>query len=99
MLSRTWCYISIFLFSISNKCVGQPSYSDSANFKMIAAGPEYQKPTSFQHWWGSNRRDEWTARIHVPVAMLDTIYSGLRPYKSGGGNETKSLRLRSINKK
>src|SRR5437660_5657060 len=69
--------------------------ADTAAFKIVAAGPEYKKPASYQRLWGSNRRMEWTTPIQVPVLWLDSVYGGLTPYKKGGGKETKSLRLKT----
>jgi hypothetical protein len=77
-------------------------------WKTVAAGPEYQRSNFHQWLWGHNRRAEWATPIRVPVLWLDTAFGGLKPYKAGGGNETRSLRLhdahdneytlRSINK-
>ena len=37
--------------------------------------------------------------VNVPVLWLDTLYGGLKPYEKGGGNETKSLHLRTVKEK
>jgi len=37
--------------------------------------------------------------VRVPVLWLDSLHGGLKPYKIGGGNESKSLRLRDSNGK
>jgi hypothetical protein len=56
--------------------------------------------SAFYEWlWGHNNRVEWNTAVDVPVLWLDTAYGGLHPYKMGGGNETKSLRLRAVNGK
>ncbi len=69
---------------------------DTAQYITIAAGTEYEKPLSFQKKWGRNRRQEWTTAVRVPYLWLQDVYGGIKPYRGGGGgNETKSLRLRS----
>jgi hypothetical protein len=76
-------------------CSAQEQQLDSADFIIIPAGAEYKKSKSYQLLWGKNRRKEWTTPIRVPIVNLDTLYGGLRPYQQGGGNETKSLRLKN----
>ncbi len=75
--------------------LGQEINYHTSTYKIVIAGPEYDRPKSFQKLWGINRRKEWTTPVSVPVLWLDSVYGGLQPYKVGGGNETRSLRLRS----
>src|SRR5436305_8271046 len=96
---RSGFYIFLLLLFISGHLIAQPYQADSGSHKWIAAGPQYARPASFQHWWGKNRRKEWTAILRVAIVNLDTIYGGLAPYKPGGGNETKSLKLRTASGK
>lgn len=42
---------------------------------------------------GKNYRKVWDAPIKVPIIWLDTFGGGLRPLKSGGGGQTRSLKL------
>jgi hypothetical protein len=101
-------YIQLGLICISLNAEAQLLEADTATYKRVVAGPEYKRPSSFQKYWGRNHRVEWTTPVRVPVLKLDTAYGGLIPYKIGGGNESKSLRLhtkdgkeyalRSINK-
>jgi len=101
-------YIQLGLICISLNADAQLLEADTATYKRVVAGPEYKRPSSFQKLWGRNHRVEWTTPVQVPVLKLDTAYGGLIPYKEGGGNESKSLRLhtkegkeyalRSINK-
>jgi hypothetical protein len=42
---------------------------------------------------GDNYRDLWSLPIRVPVLHIGTFAGGLTPYKVGGGNQTKSLRM------
>jgi hypothetical protein len=84
-------YISLGLLFISLNATAQQPVADT----VIVAGPEYKKSKSYQKKWGRNHRVEWLTPVHVPVLKLDTAYGGLTPYKAGGGNESKSLKLRS----
>src|SRR5436190_4460248 len=93
--NRTFCLIISLVF-IGPVCFPQQA-TDTAAYKIVAAGPEYKRPVSYQRWWGHNRRREWITPVRAPVLWLDSIYGGLKPYRTGGGNETKSLRLRSSN--
>jgi hypothetical protein len=94
--ARFFLFISLVL--AASVCFPQQE-KDTAGYKIVAAGPEYKRPVSYQWWWGHNRRREWITPVRVPILWLDSIYGGLKPYKTGGGNETKSLRLRSTNGK
>jgi len=42
---------------------------------------------------GDNYRDVWVARIKVPVLDLHGFHGGLKPTKTGGGLQTRSLRF------
>jgi hypothetical protein len=89
--------LSIFIFI--NNGFTQSKPADTSSLKVIIAGPEYKKPAFYQKLWGYNRRMEWTTPIRVPVLWIDNIHGGLKPYKTGGGNETKSLRLKTADGK
>ena len=88
-------YICFALLLIATNCSAQLAVKDSASYKIVVAGPEYQKGHRGQWLWGRNCRVEWTTPVRVSVLKLDTAYGGLTPYKTSGGNETKSLRLRN----
>src|SRR6476469_10108450 len=88
-LKYTFCILLFVVFAD----VAAQKPTDSA-YKIIAAG-NYQRSSFHQKLWGRNRRVEWTTRVRVPLLYLDSAFGGLHPYQQGGGNETKSLRLRS----
>ncbi|HUP11761.1 MAG TPA: hypothetical protein VM187_06105, partial [Niastella sp.] len=88
-------YILPGLVLITLNATAQKTVRDTVKNKTIAAGPEYKKSRSYQKMWGRNHRVEWTTPVTAPVLQLDTAFGGLVPYKAGGGNESKSLRLRS----
>ncbi|MBP2832974.1 hypothetical protein J8281_12325 [Aquimarina sp. U1-2] len=43
--------------------------------------------------WGDRYRSYFNKEVTVPVAILDTLYGGLRVIKKGGGHQSNSLRL------
>lgn len=74
--------------------------SDTTRFKKVAAGADYGRKSSFyQRFWGTNRRAEWSTLVNVPILIIDTAFGGMKIYEKGGGNETRSLRLRSTSGK
>jgi hypothetical protein len=101
-------YIQLGLICLSLNANAQLLVEDTTAYKLVVAGSAYNRPPFFQKLWGRNHRIEWTTPVCVPILKLDTAFGGLEPYKIGGGNESKSLRLhtregkeytlRSINK-
>src|SRR5687768_5973092 len=92
-------YICFALILIATNNSAQQVVKDSATYKIVVAGPMYQRSPSWQWLWGRNCRIEWTTPVRVPILELDTAFGGLTPIKTSGGNETKSLRLRNPNGK
>ena len=62
-----------------------------------AAGPQYQASGWKEFWWGEHYQHEWATPVAFPVLHISKIDGGLTPLKVGGGHESKSLRLLSIN--
>ncbi|HET7233593.1 MAG TPA: hypothetical protein VFJ16_26510, partial [Longimicrobium sp.] len=60
----------------------------------VTAGERYRAGGLHQWLLGSSYRDLWATPIAVPVLDLSTFAGGLTPAGTGGGNQTKSLRLR-----
>jgi hypothetical protein len=59
----------------------------------VAAGTRYQAGGLKRFFLGHTYRDLWAAPIKVPVLDLRRFAGGLTPTKTGGGNQTKSLRF------
>ena len=89
----------VSILFVTGICIAQDPLPDSSAYRIVIAGAEYKKPKLYQWLWGKNRRIEWTTPVRVPVVNLDSLYGGLRPYQQGGGNETKSLRLKNADGK
>lgn len=92
LLSVYAVFLFLFIY-LSNVAVAQSN--DNAGYKKMAAGPEYKRSSLYQALWGKNYRKEWTTPVTFPVTHLDTLRGGMQIYKIGGGNQSKSLRLKS----
>jgi len=71
--------------------------SDTSKYVTTSASNKYDRKTSYQNKWGEHYRKEWSTPVKFKVVMLDTLAGGLTPYESGGGRQSKSLRLKDKN--
>lgn len=76
--------------------LSQTPVTDSS-YRIVVAGKQYNISESRQKKWGEHYRKEWSQPVKVRVAMLDTLVGGLTPYQTGGGRQSKTLRLRDAN--
>jgi hypothetical protein len=83
-----------FLFFDITVSAQQIKSTDTALYKTVIAGKQYGTSRFHQWRWGRHYRKEWTTPVQVPVLILDTVSGGLTPYQSGGGRQSKTLRLR-----
>jgi hypothetical protein len=74
-------------------CVCIQSQAQIKGDSATAAGGDFKSTRSRTKWMGTNYRKEWNTPITVPVINLATEKGGLKPVKSGGGKQTKSLRV------
>ncbi|MES1222049.1 MAG: hypothetical protein ABUT20_41520, partial [Bacteroidota bacterium] len=87
------CFIKVFGQSDSTLAPG-PVVKDAYPI-IMAAGKQYKATGWKSLWWGKHYRKEWTTPVQFPVLCISTFNSGLRPIKSGGGHQSKTLRLLS----
>lgn len=59
----------------------------------MVAGPHYAARPLHRALFGSDYRDLWTAPVRVPLLDMETFAGGLRTVRSGGGEQTRALRL------
>lgn len=72
----------------------RPSFQDST--VTVAANPSYNQHGRFHNWLlGSHYRQEWATPVRFPVLDINTAEGGLIPYKTGGGKQTASLKVRN----
>lgn len=69
-------------------------YSDST--LTLVAGNQYKAGSFKQFVFGKHYRRAWLAPVDVKLLDLTHEQGGLFPVKLGGGNQTKSLRLKNI---
>ena len=83
-------------------CNGQktfPSDSTRKAYQTVIAGKQYERSRLHQSLWGKHYRKEWNTPVTVPQFYLESEAGGLHPYEPGGGRQTKSLKLRSVNER
>lgn len=84
LLTFSFSFLSVILFA----------QTDTSQYIISEASKNYERRTSYQKKWGEHYRKEWSTPVKHKIAMLDTLAGGLKPYESGGGRQSKSLRLR-----
>ncbi|MGB0949276.1 MAG: phosphoesterase, partial [Marinirhabdus sp.] len=52
-----------------------------------------QRTKFFKTLWGKHYREVYGTGVRAKVALLDTLYGGLKVVRAGGGHQTRSLRL------
>ncbi|MBW3570698.1 MAG: hypothetical protein KY467_06300 [Gemmatimonadetes bacterium] len=65
----------------------------------VAAGPQYRAGPLKRALLGRSYRELWTNPAAVPTLDLGTFAGGLTPTRTGGGNQTLSLRFRGADGK
>jgi len=75
--------------------VSLSAQSDSARWVLIAPNPAYDASGIHRMLLGADYRDLWTVPTKVQVLDLGSYAGGLTPVKVGGGQQTKSLRLKA----
>lgn len=78
---------------VSAPAQAPPSTPVGKDTTQIAAGNRYQGGWVRRFLLGDTYRDLWAAPIRVPVLDLRGFAGGLRPTKTGSGNQTLSLRF------
>ena len=72
--------------------LGTPIVGDSIT---VQVHPSYANRGRFHRWFfGEGYRKEWAAPTKLPVLRLSQISGGLTPTQTGGGFQSKSLRLK-----
>ena len=87
-------YIISFIFLISTYTNHAQIKPDEGNTVTMPASDKYHKTSFYKSLWGEHYRKEWHTPVRFFIARLDTISGGLVPYETGGGRQTKTLRLR-----
>lgn len=76
------------------------SENNAATVKASIYSPEStQKSKFYKFLWGEHYRDYYGLPIEAKSVQLDTLFGGVTPTISGGGNQSESLRLEDKNGK
>lgn len=54
---------------------------------------EVTKGKFHRKFWGERYRKYYGVKVNAPTVNLDTLFGGLKPYRKGGGHQSKSLHL------
>ena len=60
---------------------------------VVEAHGGFSAGSFFRSLFGNNYRDEWTTPIRVPIIDLRSFAGGIKPFRTGGGQATKTLRF------
>ncbi|MGB7785646.1 MAG: metallophosphoesterase [Salinimicrobium sp.] len=55
---------------------------------------ETEKTEAYESVWGDRYRNIYGTKVKAKVVDLDTLYGGMQVMRTGGGHQTKSLRLK-----
>ena len=78
---------------------GLPKITEAYIDASVYEYEETDKSAVYESIWGDHYRDLYGQKVKTKVAMLDTLYGGLEVVRAGGGNQTRSLRLKDKNGK
>ncbi|MCD8403054.1 metallophosphoesterase [Tenacibaculum finnmarkense] len=85
---------SIFPADKNKKFITYPYRNITKKSVSIYSDKEVKKTKAFEYFWGKRYRKDFGTKVTAPTVNLDTLFGGLRPVRKGGGNQSKSLRLR-----
>jgi hypothetical protein len=76
---------------------GSPASAQKKQFPdsaIVQVHASYNNVNGFHRWlFGENFRQEWAAKVKLPVIRISEFQGGLHPLQYGGGMETKSIRM------
>jgi len=77
-----------------------PEVTEKTKSDVVISDPEALNKSGFYKFlWGDRYRKYFGESVTAPVALLDTLYGGLKVTKQGGGHQSYSIRLEDENGK
>ena len=76
----------------SNLNFGEPTEKAKSN-AILEDDRAIKKSAFYKFLWGNRYRKYFGKEVSAPVALLDTLYGGLKVTKKGGGHQSYSIRL------
>jgi hypothetical protein len=80
--------------NVKTEKINYPSQFPKEKLASIYTEEETQKSGFGKFLWGERYRKQFSTKITAPTVNLDTLFGGLTPVRKGGGNQSKSLRLK-----
>ncbi|RZS90586.1 hypothetical protein [Aquimarina brevivitae] len=77
----------------------QKDYPKTVEAAIVKEQSALNKSGFYKFIWGDRYRSLFGKKVTAPVAILDTLYGGLRIIQEGGGHQSNSLRLVDKNNK
>lgn len=92
----------LYKTEIHKPTLDKNTYHFQSNFpktvsSFIYTKDEITKGKIFKGLWGGHYRKYYGTNVTVPTVLLDTLFGGLTPIRKGGGNQSRSLRLKDKN--
>jgi Calcineurin-like phosphoesterase len=75
--------------------ISYPVEKNAVTKAAIYKNSETEKSKTYRFFWGERYRKYYSLPVTTNVAYLDTLKGGLIPIRKGGGNQSKSLRLKT----
>ena len=76
-----------------------PSLKGKTKLSSVYTKDETDKSVFFKYLWGDRYRKYYSQEVEAPIVDLDTLFGGLIPVRKGGGHQSKSVRLETIDGK
>lgn len=70
-----------------------PEVTQTTTMASVYPPEETKKSKTYRYLFGNHYRSIYGTKVNAPVANLETLYGGLKPMISGGGNQSLSLWL------
>lgn len=78
----------------NSEITNYPKQFPSTTAASIYTEDEITKSGLHKLFWGEHYRKYYGTKVNVPTVMLDTLMGGLTPVRKGGGNQSRSVRLK-----
>jgi len=79
--------------------ISYPKVDSDTVIASIYTKEETDKSGFHKFLWGKRYRDDYSTPVPAKVVYLDTLMGGLKPFRKGGGTQSKTLHLKAENGK
>ncbi|WP_179352717.1 metallophosphoesterase [Winogradskyella vidalii] len=74
--------------------INYPEMTSDSVSTSIYSKEDTDKSGFYKFLWGERYRDDYSTTVKAKVANLDTLMGGLKPFRKGGGTQSKTLHLK-----